>query len=310
MNIEKKQIQIHHFNKIPAFEGWYFRVSDTKLSLAIIVGLSRAKDEEKVFIQIFDTLFHKMEIVSYPILALQYHTDPFIIKIQQCIFTNDYIYLEDNNLSIKATLHIQEYKTLKSSLYAPTIMGPFAYLKSMECNHAILNLESKVTGKVTTHHHMYDINGICYQEKDWGTSFPSQYIWLQSNYCLQQKAILFLSCATIPLKVMHFMGLIMVLVINHKEYRFASYYGARVIKRYQIKEYYYLVIKQHSYQLLFKIKQGKTCTLEAPINGLMHAKVKESLEGEVLLRVFKRDQLLQQLHFIKCGVEIANFFNG
>lgn len=308
MNIDKKEIQIHHFNKIPAFEGWYFRISDTKLSLAIIIGLSRGKEEEKVFIQVFDTLFHNIEIVSYPILALKYHDDPFIIKIQQCIFTMDYIYLEDPGLSVQGTLHIQEAKTLNSSFYAPTIMGPFAYLKAMECNHGVLNLESKVTGKLNINNKNYTINGVCYQEKDWGTSFPSKYIWLQSNYCLNQRAILFLSCATIPLKVFHFMGLIMVLVIDDKQYRFASYYGARVIKRYKRQEYYYLVIKQNSYQLLFKIKQGKTCTLEAPVNGLMHAKVEESLEGEVSLRVFRRGELLQELHFIKCGVEISNFY--
>lgn len=308
MNIDKKEIQIHHFNKIPAFEGWYFRISDAKVSLAIIIGLSRGKDEEKVFIQVFDTLFNTMEIVSYPILALQYHDDPFIIKIQQSVFTMDYIYLEDQKLSWQGTLHIQKAKALEYSLYAPTIMGPFAYLKTMECNHGILNLGSRVTGELMVNKQRYDINGICYQEKDWGTSFPSQYIWLQSNYCLTKKAILFLSCATIPLRVLSFIGVIIVLVIDNKEYRFASYYGARVIKRYQRQEYYYVVIKQHSYQLLFKIKQGNSCTLDAPINGLMHAKVQESLKGEVDVRVFKRGKLLHDLHFIKCGVEISNFY--
>lgn len=309
MKAYDKELQMHHFTKIPAFEGWYFRLVDTKFSLAIIIGISRADKEEKAFIQTFNTIDHKIEIVSYSLESFQYHGDPFIIKIANCIFTNDYIYLDDANLSVKGTLSIEKPRSLHSSLYAPTIMGPFAYLKKMECNHGVLNLESKVTGKIEYHHKKYDISGICYQEKDWGTSFPSKYVWLQSNYCLNTRAILFLSCASIPLKWIGFMGIIMVLIIANQEYRFASYYGARITNRYQRQGYYYIIIKQHSYQLCIRIKQGPTCTLEAPLNGLMCSKVNESLEGEVVIKVFKKDKLIHQLHFIKCGVEISNFFS-
>lgn len=82
-------------------------------------------------------------------------------------------------------LHIQTTK------YAPTIMGPFAYLKNMQCNHAILNLESQTHGYMKYQNQIYNIQGIIYQEKDWGNSFPKKYIWVQSNCCLQKKQFYF-----------------------------------------------------------------------------------------------------------------------
>ncbi|WP_368275548.1 tocopherol cyclase family protein [Coprobacillus cateniformis] len=38
---------------------------------------------------------------------------------------------------------------------------------------------------------IYNIQGIIYQEKDWGNSFPKKYIWVQSNCCLQKKQFYF-----------------------------------------------------------------------------------------------------------------------
>lgn len=308
MKAYDKELQMHILKKIPAFEGWYFRFVDTKLSVAIIIGISKAKEKQTAFIQTFNTLDHKIEITSYPLQAFQYHDDPFIVKIADNIFASDYVYLDDPHLSIKGTLHIESPCHLSSSLYAPTIMGPFAYLKRLECNHAIIHLESKVTGQIQYRQQQYVIQATGYQEKDWGTSFPSKYVWLQSNYCLNKQAILFFSCASIPIVIGHFMGIIMVIKIDQKEYRFASYYGARVTRQYQRQGYFYLVIKQLQYQIFIRIKQGPTCTLEAPTNGLMCSKVEESLEGEVVIKIFRKDILLHQLQFIKCGVEIFHFF--
>ena len=110
-------------------------------------------------------------------------------------------------------LHIERTR------YAPTIMGPFAYLKNMQCNHAIINLESQ------THDYL-------------------------------KEAILFLSCATIPLKLFQFTGIIMVLVIDDKQYQFVFYYGAVLNTVERIGDVYYLVIEQRQYRIEIKMRTG------------------------------------------------------
>ena len=67
-------------------------------------------------------------------------------------------------------LHIERTR------YAPTIMGPFAYLKNMQCNHAIINLESQTHGYMKYQNQIYDIQGFIYQEKDWSNPFPKRYM--------------------------------------------------------------------------------------------------------------------------------------
>ena len=67
-------------------------------------------------------------------------------------------------------LHIERTR------YAPTIMGPFAYLKNMQCNHAIINLESQTHDYLKYQNQIYDIQGFIYQEKDWSNPFPKRYM--------------------------------------------------------------------------------------------------------------------------------------
>ncbi len=56
-----------------------------------------------------------------------------------------------------------------------------------------------------------------------GTSFPSSYTWMQSNHFKNNKTSFMLSYATIPFLFFKFKGLISVLILNGKEYRFATY---------------------------------------------------------------------------------------
>ncbi len=82
-------------------------------------------------------------------------------------------------------LHIQTTK------YAPTIMGPFAYLKNMQCNHAILNLESQTHGYMKYQNQIYNIQGIIYQEKDWGNSFPKNIYGFNQTAAYKKKQFYF-----------------------------------------------------------------------------------------------------------------------
>ncbi len=303
-----QELQLHAISKIPAFEGWYFRIVDKKISIAIIIGIAKTKNKQEVFIQVFHTLTKVMEKVSYDIKEFQYQEDPFTIVLNKSIIKRHYIHIEDSRLSTEIDLRFNMPQHIKQTLYAPTIMGPFAYIRGMQCHHAIINLGSPIYGWMRFQKQYYDIQGILYQEKDWGCSFPKKYIWIQSNCCIQRDAVLFLSCATIPLKVFHFTGVIVVMKIEGKEYRFASYYGARVIKNTQEKETYHLHIKQGKYLMKLEIKMSSIYILDAPKDGLMLRNVEECLLGETKITLYEYKQCLEVLTFQNCGIEHDHFF--
>lgn len=100
----------------------------------------------------------------------------------------------------------------------------------------------------------------------------------------------------------------MVIVIDGQQYQIASYYGASITQREIIGDIYYLVIKQHQYRIEFKIKTGLTYTLDAPENGIMLRNVKESLLGQVEMKIYEHQQCKENLLFDHCGIENDNFF--
>ena len=97
---------------------------------------------------------------------------------------------------------------------------------------------------------------VSFIKKRIGATLFQKDIWLQSNCCLQKEAILFLSCATIPLKLFQFTGIIIVLVIDDKQYQFVFYYGAVLNTVERIGDVYYLVIEQRQYRIEIKMRTG------------------------------------------------------
>ena len=306
MHQRKQEIQLHLKDK-GMFEGWYFRVSDWKVSLAVIVGVS----ETMAFIQTIDTYTNVSQMLEFDLNEFEYGNAPFFIRIKNNYFSKEKIILnlDQGTIIIRGILKNDAFTPLKASLYAPTIMGPFHYLAKMECNHGIISLSHQIKGRLIINQQKININGIGYMEKDWGYSFPKDYLWLQSNDCNQCKASLFLAIANIPIKITSFTGIIMVLMIDDKQYRVASYYGA-YLKRWLIKKgQYYLIIKQYPYSFYIKIIPGNSYLLKAPQLGMMNSDVKESLNSKVTVLIYKHHKRIDKLDFIACGTELFGGFN-
>ena len=285
------------------FNGWYFKISDRKISLAIIVGVS----ENMAFIQTIDTYTNQSQMIEYDINDFEYTKNPFLIRIKDNYFTYKRITLnlDNNKIKIRGVLENNTFTNLNTSIYAPSIMGPFYYLKKMECNHDIISLSHQVTGKLMINQQKITIKGQGYIERDWGYSFPSSYLWLQSNDCHQPNTMIFLAIAKIPILKTSFTGIIMVLMLEGKQQKIASYYGA-YLKKYVIKNNnYYLIIKQQAYTFYLKITTGNTSKLKAPQLGTMNNTIKESLDAKARIVVYKNKQKLYKLNFIACGLELV-----
>lgn len=299
---------MHESLKLPFFEGWYFRFVSDHFSAAIIIGIAKAADCQEAFIQIFHTDTQQMEKLSFTADEIHYQADPFELTLQRCVLLKNYLHIEAVQLSRTFDFQFQNAVSIHRSLYAPTIMGPFAYLKHMQCNHAILNLGSKAVCYMEHEKAVQKMDGLMYQEKDWGTSFPDKYVWVQSNCCEKALSVLFLSCATIPLGALHFTGIIMVLKDQAQEFCFASYYGAVLTKTSIDSKGYHLRIRQGCYRIICTIRMNQTYLLEAPQQGRMNRTVQECLLGDVDLRISKHGKTIRNLVFHKCGIENDHFF--
>lgn len=112
-------------------------------------------------------------------------------------------------------------------------------------------------------------DGDGYWEGDRGYSFPKRYAWTQ---CCVPGGSLMLSVADIPLGCFHFTGVIGVILWAGKEYRLATYLGAKAV-RIQNGE---LVVQQGGTRFTAKLLSVNAQPLRAPVGGSMARTIHES----------------------------------
>lgn len=283
----------------PWFEGWYVRVYTKEISFAIIFGLQTSKKKKSAFIQFLDTHTGKSRYVEYPWRDVHIHQHPFQLRIR------------DNRLSmtslslrlpqLQADLFHSALTPLKSSAYAPTIMGPFSYVP-MECVHSIISLHHRVSGTLKLSDAVFHVHGTGYMEKDRGTSFPSAYAWFQSNISEADQSCFFFSLAHIPFLKGSFQGCICVLMIRQHQLRFATYLGCRAIED---KQNHQIILKQYPLELQIRFSGDKGTTLASPKQGDMQGRIQETLRGEACVTLLCRGRSIRSWHFTQGGLERA-----
>lgn len=243
----QKEFALHTCKKRPYFEGWYIRGMQVDVSFIVIIGLHYEQDRMYATIQYADSNSKQPLYEVFEEKEIHIQEQPFVVKIKESRLTIDHLSLQLSTLC--ANLSFTGITSLSTSLYSPTIMGPFTYIP-MACSHSIISLQHSIMGSIAFAQHTYTIHGVGYIEKDRGTSFPTKYLWLQANHYDQNDSI-FLSIARIPFCKLHFMGSIAILMIKKKQFRFASYLGARITKNASYtkegRRHILLTIKQFSY---------------------------------------------------------------
>ena len=152
---------------------------------------------------------------------------------------------------------------------------------------------------------MIDFNqGKGYIEKDWGKSFPRAYVWLQTNHFKNPSTSFMFSYADIPFARRYFKGLIVNLVIDQKEYRFATYNGAKVMLEDIHKNLVHYQIKKGRYKLDINAHSLVETSLASPKNGEMINQIKEGLSGEINLILYEHGQIIYEDKGVHAGIEI------
>lgn len=180
-------------------------------------------------------------------------------------------------------------------------MGPFSLVPFKECRHSVWSMRHSVRGNVFMNGQKYFFrNAWGYWEGDCGRSFPKEYIWTQ---CFFSDGALMLSVADIPMAGIRFTGIIGVILWQGKEYRIATYLGARVVKI-QNKT---VRVKQGSLELDVRLLETSGCPLKAPLKGDMARTIHESASCRAFYRFRKGDHTMFAFETDRASFEFEYF---
>ena len=291
------------------FEGWYFKIVNASESEAFAVIPGIAIDElghKQAFIQVLDgkrqtAIYHKFDFGNF--LADE---NIFKISIGNNTFTQNYIELDLPGIS--GRLEFSSLVPWPKPWYSPGIMGPYAFVPFLECYHGIVSMDHAINGQLKVSDHSVDFSGgRGYTEKDWGRSFPSAYVWMQSNHFSLPGISVKASVAKIPWLRSSFIGFIAGIWLHDRLIRFTTYNGS-TLKRLQIDPLHVeIILENKQYHLSILACRETATSLASPIQGMMEGRIEESMTStlEIILTDRTTNKVLLQDKGRNTGLEVA-----
>ncbi len=267
------------------FEGWYFKQQNSLETVALIPAVHADNcGRKKATIQAVTS--DGAYCYDVPDGAFTYRRKPLEIHAGKCFFNEKKILLDaqSDNCNLLGELSLGTFGSLKYD-----IMGPFQLFPFMECRHTVLSMMHDVVGVIQINGKEYHFDHhLGYIEGDRGRSFPNRYIWTQCTWLENEPCSLMISLADIPYMGMSFTGVIAVVLINDREYRLATYLGAKpiLISKDQI------IVKQGAYTLSAQRLDQGGMLLKAPVMGGMTRMIHEAPACRVMYRLIKGDRVL------------------
>jgi len=289
------------------FEGWYFKhVSGSgDKAFAVIPGISLSDDSHS-FVQFIDGTNGKTGYFRYPVNEFRYDPFKLDLSIGSSRFRQESIQLnlENEELKIKGNFQYSDIVKLPKSILSPGIMGWYSYVPTMECNHGVVSVDHKLTGRlnINGNESEYD-NGRGYIEKDWGISFPESWIWMHCNNFDREQVSAMVSVAKIPWRKSFFVGFISFISIDGKPEIFASYNGAKILSLKRSGRTSELVIKKRDITYTTRITGKGSGFLKAPMEGSMKNIIKESIDSDVYVELKESGKILFRGNGIRAGFE-------
>lgn len=270
----------------PYFEGWYLKhQTEEGAALALIPALHiDPAGRRSASLQVVAE--GQSWWLEYPAAEFAASEAKFRIRLGRSLFTREGIRLDirREDLSLQGALGYGPFTPLRSD-----IMGPFRFLPGMECTHGVISMGHALEGSLRLNGRLLNLSGgLGYIETDRGRSFPDAYLWTQCAWTEARHSSLMLSVASIPLPAGSFTGCICAVLLDGREYRLASYHGARV-ERWDATG---AVLRQGKYRLEAALLAEQGCPLRAPDQGSMHRLIRESLRANVRYRFWEGEKLL------------------
>ena len=272
----------------PYFEGWYLKhQSKPGQSLALIPAFHiDHTGRRSASLQIITS--DGSWWLEYPETQFQAAPNQFQLQIGQSCFRRQRSVLNINQdgLLLQGTLNYGPFTAIRSD-----IMGPFGLFSGMQCSHGIISMGHRLEGTLNLNGEILDFsNGVGYIETDRGRSFPSRYLWTQCIWDGPENGSLMLAIASIPLPVGSFTGCICAVIHRGREYRLATYQGAKIAEW----SPHGAIIRQGRYRLVVELLEGQSQSLRAPVEGSMRRTIHESLCAAVNYCFWNGNEILFQ----------------
>lgn len=213
---------------------------------------------------------------------------------------------DDAGLALTGELSFTDPKPWPISLTQLGAMGPVGWLPGLECTHGVLSFDHILHGSLAMTHtgggneerevFLPLDGGRGYTEKDFGRSFPSLWVWIQSNsFSNHPGTSLFVSAARLPLFNMELPGFTAAVWHNGTLIPFATWSGARFEDMRISKEEVYIAMRssrrrrqknQFRVEITVDRRGVPEALLYAPVKTRMTPFVLEALQARVHMRLF------------------------
>jgi tocopherol cyclase len=301
--------------------------NDTSFSMAVVPGIFYSdvatSNESHAFV--FVTLngqqqhYYRFDIDQFTYAAAN---EEYYIQVGKNRFTKNGVSLDlyphpssdDADLILRGNLTFTNPSPWPVSLLKLGAMGSVGWMPGLECTHGILSFDHELSGNLsltvsvksgnsgnaTSSSSSLDISmdgGRGYTEKDFGRSFPSLWIWIQTNSFRQNPGTsLFVSLARIPTPFfgLEFPGFTAAIWHNGILIPFATWSGAAFDDIRISKEEVYIAMRsarrgRSNYRVEISVDRRNIpeVLLYAPVNFTkMEPFVWEALRATVHLRLF------------------------
>lgn len=292
------------------FEGWYFKHVSAGLEhvLSFIPGVSLNDKDPHAFIQMLDGAKGQSTYFRYSLSEFEWNRKKLHIKIGNSVFTDKYINLgiKKDNFKVFGRIDYSNVVPYPGTILSPGIMGWYSFVPFMECKHGIVSVNHDLTGGIFVNDIPYDFDyGKGYSEKDWGTSFPESWVWIQANNFNDHNTSLQFSVAKIPWRGSYFIGFIAFLYFNGKFHIFSTYNRSKIQKLDHSGNSLFLVLKNRHYTLKIYSVRSITGELKAPVGGDMTRKIRENIDSRVSIALYDTDnKVVYTDSSSRAGIEI------
>lgn len=238
------------------FCGWYFRCQSDQETLAVIPSIHQTSASKSCAVQLItdDQSFY----MTFPCSDFQKQGNQISIAGNRFGKEGVTLNLKTPDLHAAGTVRFGPFTPIRYD-----IMGPFRYVPFMQCRHSVYSMKHRVNGTLYLNETPYVFqDAVGYIEGDRGYSFPRKYAWTQCSF---QDGSLMLSIADIPFGGFHFTGIIGIVLLHGKEYRLATYAGAKAVKICSHE----IIVKQGPFLLTIRPQCPSGHSLQAPVGGAM-----------------------------------------
>ena len=284
-----------HRRRPPYFEGWYYKLVDASevARYAVIPGIFLSDDPARhhAFVQVLDGATGAASYHRYPAEAFVAAPDAFEVSVGPNRFSASGLHLDidDGERRVTADVALGELAPWPVRPWSPGVMGPYAFIPWMECNHGVLSFDHRLDGHLTLDGARIDLTGgRGYLEKDWGAAFPAGYVWMQSNHFATPGTSLVASIAIVPWIRSAFPGFLVGLHHDGLLHRFATYTGARTEHLRITDDRVEWTITDRHRQLEVHARRAAAGLLLGPTREQMESRVGETMQAELEVRLRDR----------------------